>query len=350
MRQCAIILFAMPNPKTTRKSPKQPVLGRRMLGRAGFPVSELGFGAWGIGRSWWGATDDKASRASIRSAWDAGVNFFDTAYVYGDGHSEKLLGQVLKGRSARIASKIPPKNRAWPPRPDTPLHDAFPADWIVSCTERSLKNLRRDTLDLQQFHVWTDGWLANDEWKEAVQTLRRQGKIAAFGVSINDHDPDSALKLVASGLVDSVQVIFNIFEQEPLKRLFPLCRAHQVGVIARVPFDEGGLTGTLTRETTFENGDFRRQYFGGDRLAETVKRVEKLTSLLGRNVATVPELALRFILSHADVSTVIPGMRQERHVRANVAAAAAGPLDPRLLAGLRQHAWRKNFYGWWGDD
>jgi aryl-alcohol dehydrogenase-like predicted oxidoreductase len=320
---------------------------KRTLGRTGWSVSEIGYGAWGIGASWWGATDDRESIAALQAAWDAGVTFYDTAFVYGDGHSEELIARALTGKPAIVATKIPPKNKEWPGSPKTPATDAFPADWIQSCTERSLKKLKRDTIDLTQFHVWTDAWLKTDEWKEAVTRLKKDGKIRAFGVSINDHDPNSALELVASGLIDSVQVIFNIFDQSPVEKLFPACRRHNVGVIARVPFDEGGLTGTLTLDTTFEEGDFRRTYFRGENLKRTVERAERLKSLLGSEARTMPELALKFILAHPEVSTVIPGMRKARHVSANAAVSDAPPLSPGLLAELRRHAWPRNFYGMW---
>jgi aryl-alcohol dehydrogenase-like predicted oxidoreductase len=320
---------------------------KRSLGRTGRQVSEIGFGAWGIGAAWWGATDDKESLAALRSAWDAGVDFYDTAYVYGDGHSEQLIAEALAGKPATIATKIPPKNGDWPAKPGTPAREAFPEDWIRACTERSLKNLRRDTIDLQQLHVWTDAWLRDDGWKNAISRLKSEGKIRAFGVSINDHDPSSALELVASGLVDTVQVIFNIFDQSPAEKLFPACRKNNVGVIARVPFDEGGLTGTLTRDTKFEKGDFRASYFRGENLIKTVERAEKLKGLLNGEAKTLPELALKFILAHPEVSTVIPGMRQARHVASNVAVSGAEPLSSNTLSRLREHAWRRNFYGMW---
>ncbi len=319
----------------------------RELGKTGKRVSEIGFGGWGIGQTWWGQTEDADSIQAIEAAWAARVTFFDTAFVYGDGHSEELLGRALKGKEAFIATKIPPKNHEWPARPNTPAGAAFPADWIVSCTERSLKKLGKDTIDLTQFHVWTDAWLADDEWKEAVAKLKSQGKINFFGVSINDHDPNSALALVASGLVDTVQVIFNIFDQSPMERLFPLCRTHRVGVIARVPFDEGGLTGALTKDTRFEGDDFRQHYFKGDNLTQTVERVEKLKKLLGAEAQTLPELALKFILANETVSVVIPGMRRARHVQKNTAVSGSPRLSPALLDELKKHAWKKNFYESW---
>lgn len=324
-------------------------LKQRTLGRTGWPVSEIGFGAWGIGKRWWGTTSDEESVRALRAAWEAGITFYDTAYVYGDGHSESLIGQTLASTGAVVATKIPPKNMAWPASPESAANDAFPADWIVSCTERSLRQLKRETIDLTQFHVWTDAWLGADDWKEAVAQLKKQGKIRAFGVSINDHDPDSAMRLVASGLVDTVQVIFNIFDQSPAEALFPLCRDKNVGVIVRVPLDEGGLSGTLTKKTKFEKGDFRSQYFGGRNLEETVDRVEKLKLLLDKETPTLPDLALKFVLAHEAVSVVIPGMRTVDHVRRNAAVPSQAPLRPAVINALRAHAWRRNFYDQWDD-
>lgn len=321
----------------------------RKFGRTNWDVSEVGFGGWGIGRTWWGTTNDDESIQALKAAWDAGVNFFDTAYVYGDGHSEELMARALKGKEALIATKIPPKNGEWPANSKTPPTDVFPESWIISCTERSLKKLNRETIDLTQFHVWADEWLANDEWKEAIAKLKTQGKIRAFGVSINDHQPNSALALVDSGLIDSVQVIFNVFDQTPADKLFPLCKKKNVGVIVRVPFDEGGLTGTFTLDTQFEKGDFRKGYFRGDNLRQTVERAEKLKGFLKEGIRTLPELALKYILSFEEVSTVIPGMRKSSHVSANTAVSGSEPLSPRVKKYLGAHAWPRNFYGMWDE-
>lgn len=320
----------------------------RTLGKIKEPLSAIGFGAWGIGKKWWGPTEDRESIAALQAAWDTGVNFFDTAYVYGDGHSEQLIQKALPEKKAFVATKIPPKNNEWPPTDKTRFEDAFPRDWIESCTERSLKNLGRDTLDLTQFHVWSDRWLEQGA-PEAIGRLKASGKIQAFGVSINDHDPDSALKLVASGLVDSVQVIFNIFDQSPTNKLFPLCEIHRVGVIARVPFDEGGLTGTFNPKTTFPQGDFRGQYFKGRNLTETLERAGKLSEFLDEDTPNLPSLALKFILGHAAVSTVIPGMRTWGHVKQNTAVVEQKPLRSEIMEKLKRHAWPKNFYTWWKD-
>ncbi len=321
----------------------------RKLGKTSWDVSEVGFGGWGIGRTWWGTTHDEESIQALKAAWDAGVNFFDTAYVYGDGHSEELMARALKGKEAIIATKIPPKNGEWPGNPKTSVSDVFPESWIVSCTERSLKKLKREAIDLTQFHVWADEWLEQDEWKEAIAKLRKQGKIRAFGVSINDHQPHSALKLVDSSLIDTVQVIFNIFDQSPADKLFPLCKKKNVGIIVRVPFDEGGLTGTLTLDTQFEKGDFRKGYFRGDNLRQTVEHADRLKVFLKNGIRTLPELALKFILSFEEVSSVIPGMRKSGHVSANTSVSGSEPLSPSVKKSLGAHAWPRNFYGMWDE-
>lgn len=311
-----------------------------------WPVAALGFGCWGLGGGW-GVQDDAEGVRAIERALALGINFFDTAYVYGMGHSETLLGRALRPWRASpvfVATKVPAKTMEWPAKPTTPPGRAFPTDWIIRCTEDSLRRLGREPLDLQQLHVWTDAWIDADEWRIAADRLKRSGKIRAFGVSINDHEPDSALKLVAGGAVDSVQVIYNIFDQRPVERLFPLCQEHGVAVIARVPFDEGSLTGTFAKDTTFPKGDWRVGYFKGDRLAETVERVDRLKPFLRPGASTVSALALQFAAGHPAVSVVIPGMRRPAHVEANVAALSGPGLTPQELAALKAHAWPRNFY------
>ena len=316
----------------------------RVFGRTGLKISEIGHGTWTMG-SMWGPRDDAAALASLHRSLELGVNFIDTAYVYGDGHSENLIGQTLRRWNGKIfvATKVPPKNYQWPARHHVPITDTFPADHIVKYTETSLKNLKMDCVDLQQLHVWSDSWMKDLGWLEGVEKLKKQGKIRFFGVSINDHEPDSALKIVDSGLVDSVQVIYNIFDQTPEEKLFPLCQKKNVAVIARVPFDEGALTGTLTPETQFLKGDWRVKYFTPERLKETCGRVEKLKELAQREGMSLPVLALKFCLSHPAVSTVIPGMRKAAHVEDNCAAAGR-MLSPEEVAELRNHAWPRNFY------
>jgi aryl-alcohol dehydrogenase-like predicted oxidoreductase len=313
----------------------------RTLGKTGLEVSELGFGAWGIGgAAWIGAEDDESVRA-LRAAIDHGVNFLDTAFVYGDGHSEELVGAAVRdsANAVYVASKIPPKNMQWPAPSGLRPEDVFPADWIVACTERSLEKLGLETIDVQQLHVWSAEWLGQGDWLDAVDQLKRDGKIRFFGVSINDHQPDSAIRLVESGLVDTVQVIYNVFDQTPEDELFPAVEASQVGVIVRVPFDEGALTGSVRPETTFPEGDFRNEYFAGERKREAWERVQAITRDLDVEVDRLAEIALRFCLSHAATSVVIPGMRSTRSVERNVRAASAGPLGEDQLNTLRRHRW-----------
>ena len=316
---------------------------QRILGRTGIQVSELGYGAWGIGgNQWLGGSDDESMRA-LRRAMELGINFIDTALAYGDGHSEKLVGKVVREGHYRIhlASKIPPKNRLWPAQPGIAIESVFPYEYILRCTEDSLRNLRVDTLDLQQLHVWNPEWFHRDEWRRAFEELKTAGKVRAVGVSINDHQPDSALELVQSGLVDTVQVIYNIFDQGPEENLFPLAQKMNVGVLARVPFDEGSLTGTITESSEFDPKEFRAFYFRGERKKQVVEHVAALERDLAGPLA---EIALRFTISHPAVTTTIPGMRSVRNVERNVAAVDKGPLDGPTLEILKRHAWDKNFY------
>jgi len=320
----------------------------RRLGRTGWRVSEVGYGAWQIGGTMWGEIGDEAARAAIDAAIDAGTDFFDTALAYGHGRSERLLGEALRQSGERdrvhVATKVPPLNWQWPARPGYPLSEVFPADWIRECALRSRDNLGGDPIDLLQLHVWTDAWTAEAEWYETLCALRDEGVIHAFGVSANDHEPETAVGVVRSGRIDTVQVIYNAFDQTPEDELFPAAQAADVGVIARVPLDEGSLGGGFTAATTFGEGDMRRVYFQGDRLGETVRRVERLRPLLESGSQTLAQGALRFCLSHPAVSTVIPGSTDPRHVRENAAASAMGILDPTARLKIKSHAWHRNFY------
>ena len=318
----------------------------RTLGKTGFNVSEIGYGAWGIGKdAWIGASDEESLRA-LQRAIDEGVNFIDTALAYGNGHSEQLVGQIARKQSNRIyiATKIPPKNRQWPARAGVAVPEVFPKDYIIECTEQSLRNLGVDAIDVQQFHVWQDDWVGQGDWLEAIQQLKEQGKIRFFGVSINDHQPENALRLIETGLVDTVQVIYNIFDQAPEDRLFDACQTHDVGVIVRVPFDEGSLTGKITPDTTFDEGDFRNHYFRDNRKQEVYDRVQNMVADLGISIDKLPETALRFVLSHPAVSTVIPGMRTLRSVESNVAVGDGRGLSPDKIKILRRYRWIRNFY------
>lgn len=318
----------------------------RALGRTGLQVSELGFGAWGIGGGLWSDSSDADSLAALRRALELGVNFFDTAYVYGDGHSEELIGQVLRetGRKAYVATKIPPKNKSWPS--SGKIAEAFPPDWIVACTERSLRKLGADSVELQQLHVWNDGWLddpAFDDTRAALERLKRVGKIRFWGASIDARRPRTAVRLVRSGLPDAIQAIFNLFHQEPADELLPACRSTGVGVLVRVPFDEGGLAGELSENSRFPDGDFRASYFAGRLLGETVRRAKALEGeLVGVDTPDLAAAALRYCLSDPAASTVIPGMRRPAHVEANARASALPPYPAERLAALKAHAWKRD--------
>ncbi len=312
----------------------------RTLGRTGIEISEIGFGAWGIGGVQWTGGDDEEARRALNMAIDEGLNFIDTALAYGEGHSERLVGEVARSRKEQIyiATKVPPKNREWPAR-DVPLQQVFTYDYIIECTETSLRNLGVETIDLQQLHVWNDSWTDESEWIDALTKLREEGKVRYFGLSINDYQPWNAVEALRQGHIDAVQVIYNIFEQAPEDELYPVCQELNIGVIARVPFDEGGLTGAVRPDSVFPDSDFRSWFFSGDRKQEVFDRVERLKSLLGDEAESLAELALRYTLSHDAVSTVIPGMRTGKHVTANISYSDGRKLSPETLSGLKEFAW-----------
>lgn len=311
----------------------------RTFGRTGWKVSEVGYGMWGM--AGWSGSADRESLASLDRSIELGCNFFDTAWAYGDGHSEELLGQTLRrhrGTQLYVATKIPPKNRRWPAKPQYGLDDVFPADYIREYTEKSLRNIGVETLDLQQFHVWTDEWAADTRWQKAVRALKDEKLIRAFGISVNRFQPANVLRALDTGLVDAVQVVYNIFDQNPEDELFPACQQKNIAVIARVPFDEGSLTGAVTAGSRWPEGDFRNLYFHPENLAATVPRVERLRPVVPEGMS-MAQLALRFILHHPAVTTVIPGMRKLRNVEQNTGVSDGRPLPAQLLAELRRHRW-----------
>jgi aryl-alcohol dehydrogenase-like predicted oxidoreductase len=318
----------------------------RKFGRTGWQVSEIGYGMWGMA-GWTGSESEEVNRALDKSV-EMGCNFFDTAWAYGDGLSEQILNAVLKRHADKrlyVATKIPPKNRKWPSKREFLLKDVFPSDYIIEYTEKSLKNLGVETIDLQQFHVWEDGWADEDEWQDTIIKLTQQGKVRAWGISINRWEPDNSLKTLHTGLIDAVQVIYNIFDQAPEDNLFPLCRKMDIGVIARVPFDEGTLTGTLTKETVFPKEDWRSTYFVPENLSASVDHAEALQPLIPEGM-TMPEMALRFILSNPDVSTTIPGMRKLKNVVTNMQAGDGKGLTKNLLDELKNHRWDRQPTQW----
>jgi aryl-alcohol dehydrogenase-like predicted oxidoreductase len=322
----------------------------RKLGRTGFDVSDVAHGLWGM--SGWSGSDDQESLGSMQLAVDLGCNFFDTAWAYGEGKSDGLLGEVMTqdmtrnpGKRIYAASKIPPANDRWPALSEYKYGDVFSAEHVFKYADMIRKQLRVDTIDLLQFHVWDDSWTGEAEFRSTVEKLKRDKWIRFFGLSINRWQPENGIKALHTGLVDVVQVIYNIFDQAPEDELFPVCQELNVGVIARVPLDEGSLGGKMTLETRFPKGDWRAGYFGPENLAKTIKRVDKLKEVLPAGV-TLPEMAVRFILSHPAVSTTIAGMRKPEHVRQNIAASDAGALDKSLLAELKKQRWNRTPQRW----
>jgi len=326
----------------------------RRFGRTGWNVSEIGYGMWGMGG--WSGSDDKESLDSLQRAIDLGCNFFDTAWAYGDGHSEQLLGKTLRAnknnpavggpdRKLYAATKVPPKNRRWPSRPEYSLDDSYPPDYIFEYVDKSLQNLGVERLDLIQLHTWEDSWLDDERISRAIEKLRSSGKVQAFGLSLNRWEPANGIRAVRTGRIDAVQVIYNIFDQNPEDELFPACREKDVAVIARVPFDEGSLTGTLTVKSSWPANDWRSTYFVPENLKASVARADALKPLLTDGM-TLPEMALRFILNNPDVHTTIPGMRKRKNVESNLTASDKGPLPTQLHAQLRPHRWVRTPTKW----
>lgn len=322
----------------------------RKLGRTGFDVSDIAYGLWGM--SGWSGSDDQQSLSSLQLSADLGCNFFDTAWAYGEGKSDGLLGEIMArnasrtpGKRLHAASKIPPANDKWPALPQYKYSEVFSAEHVFKYADLIRKKLRVDCIDVLQFHVWDDSWTDVPEFRSTVEKLKRDEWVRSFGLSLNRWEPWNGIKAIRTGLVDVVQVIYNIFDQAPEDELFPVCREFNVGVIARVPLDEGSLGGKMTLETRFPAGDWRAGYFGPENLAQTIERVEKLKRVVPQGM-TLPEMAMRFILSNAAVSTTIAGMRKAEHVRQNIACSDAGALDKTLLAELKKHRWDRKPKPW----
>lgn len=318
----------------------------RTFGRTRWDVSEIGYGMWGMGG--WTASDDRQSARSLDLAVERGVNFFDTAWGYGEGHSEVLLGELVRrhpDKKLYTASKIPPKNFKWPAKPEYAFEDSYPVEHIMAYTDKTLRNLGLEQIDLMQFHTWDDGWAARDEWQRATEDLKRSGKIAAMGISMNRWEPENGIKALKTGALDAVQVIYNIFDQAPEDVLFPLCNALHIGVIARVPFDEGTLTGNITRETTFPEEDWRATYFVPENLIASADKADALRPLVPEGM-TMAEMALRFITMNKTVSTIIPGMRKARNVEMNTAVSDGKGLPEALFRELRKHRWDRKPTAW----
>ncbi|MGA8440367.1 MAG: aldo/keto reductase [Candidatus Sulfotelmatobacter sp.] len=318
----------------------------RKLGRTGFQVGDIAYGLWGM--SGWSGSDDQQSLDSLQLSVNSGCNFFDTAWAYGDGKSDGLLGETMAHNSKKrlyAASKIPPGNLKWPALPKYKYSEVFSPDHVLQYADLIRKKLRVDSIDLLQFHVWDDSWTEDREFRSTVEKLKDGGWIRYFGLSLNRWEPENGIKALHTGLVDVVQVIYNIFDQAPEDKLFPLCQELNVGVIARVPLDEGSLGGKMTLETRFPKSDWRSGYFGPKNLANTIERVDQLKNILPAGM-TLPQMSLRFILSHPAVSATIVGMRSPEHVRQNIAASDAGPLDASLLAELKKYRWDRAPQRW----
>ena len=318
----------------------------RRLGRTAIPLSDIGHGLWGM--SGWSGSDDRQSLESLQLSVDLGCNFFDTAWAYGNGKSDSLLGDIIarnKDKRLYAASKIPPKNNQWPARREYKYRDVFPAEHVFAHARLIREKLRVDAIDLLQFHVWDDSWANEPEFRDTVEKLKSQGWTRWFGLSLNRWEPENGIEAIRSGLVDAVQVIYNIFDQAPEDKLFPLCKELSIGVIARVPLDEGSLGGTFTRETKFPPSDWRSKYFGAENLGKTLQRVDELKKVLPPSMS-LPEMSLRFVLSNPIASTTIIGMRTAEHVKQNIAMSDAGPLDSELLEKLKSHRWDRKPQRW----
>ena len=318
----------------------------RRFGRTDWQVSEVGYGMWGM--AGWTASDDAQSAKSLDLSVEKGVNFFDTAWGYGEGHSEELLGKLVKRHPSKklyTASKIPPKNFQWPAKPEYAFEESYPTEHIMEYTHKTLKNLGLEQIDLMQFHTWDDGWSDREEWQRAIEDLKTSGKVAAMGISMNRWEPENGIKALKTGLLDAVQVIYNIFDQAPVDNLFPLCKALDIATIARVPFDEGTLTGTMTKETTFPEGDWRGTYFVPENLISSVEHADALRPLIPEGM-TMAEMALRFILMNDNVGTTIPGMRKQRNVLANTATSDGKLLSNELYKELLKHRWDRVPTSW----
>ncbi len=319
---------------------------KRIFGKTQWEISEIGYGMWGLA-GWTGSDQDEVSK-SLELSVELGCNFFDTAWGYGAGLSEQILGDLLKRHASKklyAATKIPPKNFIWPSKSHFKLEDCFPAEHIIEYTEKSLKNLGVEQIDLQQFHVWEDAWADHDEWKQAIEKLTQEGKVAHWGISVNRWEPNNCLASLRTNLFSSVQVIYNIFDQNPEDQLFPLCKELNIGVIARVPFDEGSLTGLLTKETVFPADDWRSTYFVPENLNSSVDHADALKPIVPSHM-DMPEMALRFILSNPDIGTIIPGMRKIKHVRSNIASSDGKGLEKSLMEKLKQHRWERQPTEW----
>lgn len=311
----------------------------RKLGRTGLKISEIGFGAWAIGIEEWGYQEDKDSIAALNRALDLGCNFFDTALAYGNGHSEKLIGTVLRERKVLddviIATKVPPKNEIWSPPLKQSMREAFPSNWIIECCDRSLENLGRDYIDLLQLHTWNKSWDNEMEWYKTLMKLKEDDKIRYFGISVSATRPNEANKHVTEERIDSIQVVYNILDQSPEKELFPLAKKHNIGIITRQPLAAGGLTGKFTKHTKFPKGDWRGYMRNRVWLEKIVEQVELVNEIISDNMEMY-EAAIKFCLANPVISTTIPGVRNVKQAEMNFRTSDEKKLNEKQLHQLKQ--------------
>ena len=319
----------------------------RTLGKSGLDVSEIGFGAWAIGGSW-GAQNEKDSLEALEIALDRGVNFIDTAAGYGNGKSERIIGKFLKSRSEKVTvcTKTPPAAGNWPPSPYCKIEERYSEKYLRENVEERLRNLQTESLDVLLLHTWTRAWNDRPVALEILQKMKEEGLIKQLGISTPEHDQNCVIQLMRDGMVDVLQVIYNIFEQEPAAQLFPVAKETGTGIIVRVAFDEGVLTGKYTGKESFGSDDFRSNYFAGDRLERGVRRTEKIKKEFENSGYTMPELALKFALQHEAVSTVIPGIRNRDQAIQNTSISELGDLSEEMISRLREHSWNRGF--WYG--
>jgi aryl-alcohol dehydrogenase-like predicted oxidoreductase len=321
----------------------------RSLGSEGPTVSEIGFGGWAIGGDW-GQQPDSQSTAALHAAIDRGINLIDTAAGYGEGHSEKIIAGVLAERSEDIfvATKTPPTSGPWPPSPYCRWQDRYSAAYLRDNVHQRLQNLKRDRIDLLQLHTWTAAWNDDPQPLLVLRQLKEQGKIGLIGVSAPEHDQACVIQLMRDGLIDTVQVIFNLFQQEAASQILPVAAETGTGVLIRVALDEGSLTGKYGADHEYAESDFRRKFFQGDRQNRTVNRVNEIRRDLERfgidDQYSLADVALKFVLARPEVSSVLVGMRNTDQVEKNCRVSTRRDLNPEIIQHLHRHDWRRGVW------
>lgn len=324
-----------------------------VLGKTGIKLSTIGLGTWEISGDVWGKKDDRESLRAIQSAVELGVNFIDTAAGYGKGHAEELVGMALKelgpdGGNVVITTKVLPKCRIFAPPPEKPIDDFYPPDWINEQCEASLQRLGRDYVDILFLHTWSPSWGHRDEWYKAMLKLKEQGKIRAIGISITDEGIADANVHVAMGRVDVIQCVYNLFQQEPEYTLLPLAKRHDVGIIARSPFSSGALIGNWATDMVFPEGDWRGIWpksVKANWLEEQVAMADHVKAALAESNLSMPYAALKYVLMHPDVTSVIPGSANPKHVKDNIAVTEGLDIPQQTMAALKQLWLERKIHG-----